>query len=292
MRLSKCYRQSAGQFGCLSCHDPHVQPAEEDAPGYFRAKCFVCHTDSSCKIPLASRQAQSPRNNCIGCHMAKRNLKVISHSALTNHRIVARPDEPFPDVAFRMTTPALTDLVHLNAKPGAKDAPAPMILLEAYRQGMLAHPSYRQRYWDLAKALETAEPGNIVVLQGLTDLALQKKNAEGISAAIAYLERARKLDAAKPSDFELLARLLIATRQNARAADVLKQGIDRIPYDAELYRLLARLFFSLGNTPQACEVLTTANRLFPQDNGIRGLLSPCAAGASPALQKTPRPSQP
>src|SRR5207244_4454741 len=116
MRLSKCYRGSAGQLGCLSCHDPHVQPAEEEVPRYFRAKCLACHTESSCKVPLAARQAQSPPDNCIGCHMPKRNLKVISHSALTNHRIVAAADEPFPDAAFHMTTPALPDLVHLNAK--------------------------------------------------------------------------------------------------------------------------------------------------------------------------------
>src|SRR2546429_2654476 len=54
----------------------------------------------------------------IGCHMPKRNVNVISHSVLTNHRIIADPNEPFPDVAYHMVTPELPDLVHLNASPG------------------------------------------------------------------------------------------------------------------------------------------------------------------------------
>ncbi len=282
MRLSKCYRSSDGQLSCISCHDPHVQPTEQQAPAYYRGKCVSCHAARGCALALAVRQQKNPPDDCIGCHMPKRNVQVIAHSVLTNHRIVVTPDEPFPDAAFHMTTPGLPDLVHLNAKPGSMDVPSPLTLLEAYRQVMVSRPDYRERYWSLASQLQTSNPENIFVLEALADLSLQKKNVEGMSAATGYLDRARNLGSTKPSDFERLARLLVAARQQAKAADVLRQGIDLIPYDAELYRLLARINLSLGRARDACEVLAHANHIFPQDTDIRSLLKECAAtGAAP-----------
>ena len=45
MTLSKCYRASGGKLGCITCHDPHVEPSREEAPGYFRNKCMACHSE-------------------------------------------------------------------------------------------------------------------------------------------------------------------------------------------------------------------------------------------------------
>ena len=50
--------------------------------------------------------------------MPKRDIQVISHSIATNHRIVARPDEAFPDITFHQTTTALPDLINLDPAPG------------------------------------------------------------------------------------------------------------------------------------------------------------------------------
>ena len=283
MRLSKCYRNSKGKLGCLSCHDPHVQPSDQKAPAYFREKCMSCHADRSCTFPLTARRQTNPPDNCVGCHMPKRDLKVISHSVLTNHRIVTDAREPFPDDAFPMAPREVPDLVHLNAPLGKQNSPSLLTLLEAYRQVMIAHPEYRERYWALAKQLEAVEPENIAVLEALADVSLQKKTVDGMSVAISYLERARNLGSTKPSNFELLARLLAAAGQKPKAADALTQGIELIPYDAELYRLLARVNQSLGRTREACEVLVTANDIFPQDTDLRSLRKQCATtGPSPS----------
>ena len=56
MTLSKCYRASAGRLGCITCHDPHTQPTAAEAPQYFAAKCLTCHTNQTCKLPLAARR--------------------------------------------------------------------------------------------------------------------------------------------------------------------------------------------------------------------------------------------
>src|SRR5947209_15630053 len=143
MRLSKCYRASEGKMTCITCHDPHVQPQAGEAPEYFRAKCLTCHTEKSCTAPLAERARQDPADNCIACHMPKRDVKVISHSVLTNHRIVAHPQEPFPEEAFNMTTPQLPDLAQLSATGSGPKAADKLTLLRAYGQVMLSLPEYR-----------------------------------------------------------------------------------------------------------------------------------------------------
>jgi len=279
MRLSKCYRESAGKLSCISCHDPHTQPAATEAPDYFRRRCLACHTEQSCSVALAERQKESPADNCIGCHMPKRDVKVISHSVLTNHRIVRTPQEPFPAAAFKMTTEQLPDLVHLSAEPGKRGVLPPFTLLRAYRQVMLSHPEYRQRYWKLAQELEKTEPNNVTVLQALADVSLQQRNREGLNAAISYLDRARLHGTTQPADFEQLAKMLIATRQETRAIEVLRQAIELIPYDAELYRLLGRTYLSLQKQDEACQVLGKANQTFPQDDGMRDLLKQCVREA-------------
>jgi hypothetical protein len=277
MRLSKCYRQSAGKLSCITCHDPHTQPASADASTYFRERCLTCHTEKSCSLPLAERQKQNPPDSCVGCHMPKRDVKVISHSVLTNHRIVRTPQEPFPDEAFHMTTPESPDLAQISAEPGKHVAPSPLTLLHAYRQVMLSHPEYRERYWKLGKELESTHPDDVVVLQALADLSLQQKNAEGIAAAIRYLDHARALGTTDPADFEQLAKLLIGTNQRTKAIEVLQKAIELVPYDPQPYQLLGKTYFSLKDTNQGCKTAGKASELFPQDDSLRAFLMHCNA---------------
>jgi len=242
---------------------------------------LACHSEQSCGVALPLRQRKSPPDDCAGCHMPKRDVKVIAHSVLTNHRIIVDEKEPFPDVAFQMTTPEIPDLVHLTAVPGKRDTPSPLTLLQAYRQVMLSNPGYRERYWALAKQLEPTQPENVFVLEAMADLSLQQRNSDGVAAAIRYLDLARSRGSTTPADYEQLARLLVSTGQQSKALNVLRLGIALIPFDAELYRLLAKTYFSLNNEAEACRVLTEANHIFPQDADIQGLIRGCRA-AQPA----------
>jgi hypothetical protein len=277
MRLSRCYEGSKGQLSCVTCHDPHVEPAAEEAPSYFRNRCLTCHTMQSCTADASARAHSTPADNCIDCHMPRRSLKTISHSMLTNHRILARPGEPFPDMAYKMTTAALPDLIHLSAAPGTTRPADPLILLQAYRQVMLTHPEYRPRYWELGKQLAGTHPKSVPVLQALTDAALQSKDAAAPQTATRYLEKAIALGSKEPADFQLLASLYLKMGRKANAEEILKQGMEQNPYDANLYRAAIGAFLSSQKTQQACGAAAKAMGNFPQDARFRELVKQCTA---------------
>jgi predicted Zn-dependent protease len=207
--------------------------------------------------------------------MPKRDVSVISHSVLTNHRIVAEAEEPFPDVAFHMTTPQLPDLVHLSANPAKPYVPSPLTMVQAYAQVMLAHPEYRARYWSMAEQLKTAQPENIHVLEALADEALQRKKSGDAGLAIRYLQDAIQRGATEPADFEELATLLVAADGQSDAVNVLRRGMEVDPYYAELYRLSTKIYFALNKMQEACEVATEGRKKFPQDEVIRDLSKRC-----------------
>ena len=275
MRLSKCYQKSSGRLSCISCHNPHLQPSQQEAPAYFRQKCLACHTEKSCAVPLSLRQHKTTPDDCAGCHMPKRDVTVISHSVLTNHRIVAQAEEPFPELAFHMTTAQLPDLVYLSANPAKQDAPLPLMLLQAYGQVMLAHSEYRARYWEVAEQLKATQPENVHVLEALADEALAKRNSGDSTLAIRYLQNAIQHGSTASEDFEELANLLVAADRQSDAINILRRGMEVAPYDAELYRLSTKTFFALNKMQEACEVATQGKQRFPQDDVIRNLSKRC-----------------
>jgi tetratricopeptide (TPR) repeat protein len=88
MHASKCFRESNGRLGCISCHDPHKVPAPEERVAYFREKCLACHEQAGCRLPSAERTARIPNDSCVSCHMPSFAKTEISHVASTDHRIL------------------------------------------------------------------------------------------------------------------------------------------------------------------------------------------------------------
>jgi hypothetical protein len=270
MTLSKCYRSSGGRLSCITCHDPHVEPAKQEAPSRFRAKCLECHSEKSCALPVAVRQRKMPPDDCAGCHMPKREVQAIAHAVLTNHRIVAQAEEPYPDAAFHMTSPQTPDLVHLTAIPGKHDeAVAPLLLLQAYGQLMTPSPEYRGKYFALAKQLDSSNPNSVEVLEALAALALEQKDDD---KAIRYFDSAVKNGSSSPQTYEQLASLLVRTKRFPEAVNLLEPGIKLLPFDALLYRFLAVSYLSQDKNEEGRILLRQAVQTFPQDRALRQLL--------------------
>ena len=74
---SACKVASGDRLWCGSCHDPHRAPAETERAGFYRAKCQQCHAAAEC--------SRGP--DCAGCHMPKRAVRDVQHSAYTDHAI-------------------------------------------------------------------------------------------------------------------------------------------------------------------------------------------------------------
>lgn len=274
MVLSKCYRASGGKMSCLTCHDPHFQPTAAEAPVYYRKKCLACHTEASCTLPLAGRLRTSPADNCIGCHMPPQKLQKISHSSLTNHRIIAYAGEPFPDAAFHMTTALLPDLVHVDRVPGKGRVPIPrMVLFQAYGELMESHPEYKPRYEQLLDALASRKAHNPIILSALGRRALLGGTAEGQVEARKDIAQAITAGSTVASDFELYADLLMRTGKMQEAIDVLKQGISLNPYATRLYKTLALAYIHTHQYGDALKTMKQELKIFPEDSFMRMLVA-------------------
>jgi tetratricopeptide (TPR) repeat protein len=278
MTLSKCYRASAGRLRCITCHDPHVEPAQQQAPEYFNKKCLTCHNNQSCSLSSASRQHSTPANNCIGCHMPKRDIRVISHSSATNHRILRKPGEPFPDIAFQQTMPSLPDLIHLNPAPGKADAPLPLLtLLQAYGELAENKPEYVASYLKVLDKLSQSEPENALVQAALGRKDLKDGN---YPQAAEHLQHSLHLDPAQPAVAGDLADALQKLGRLEETPLLLKQAIAQDPFNPVLQKKLIVAYIGLRQYPEAKTALEQYLNIFPQDSFMRQMLA--RAQASPA----------
>lgn len=87
---SSCWQKSAGRMSCLSCHEPHSVPAEQERTAYFRGKCLTCHQSAS----LPANERHTARADCISCHMPKAGTVDGGHGVMTNHSIQREPRSP------------------------------------------------------------------------------------------------------------------------------------------------------------------------------------------------------
>jgi predicted CXXCH cytochrome family protein len=89
MYSSRCFQASAGELGCISCHDPHRHIDNKECDAFYRRKCLTCHNQRGCNLPLVTRQAK--QDSCVDCHMPRLPTADIVHTAMNDHRILRAP---------------------------------------------------------------------------------------------------------------------------------------------------------------------------------------------------------
>ena len=273
MSLSQCYLKSGGKLACITCHDPHREPSPQEAAPFFRSKCLTCHTEESCTLPLETRAANTPPDDCAGCHMPKQSLRRISHSALTNHRILAHSGEPLPESAFHLTTTQLPDLVQLDAVPAPSGTPVPLLtLFRAYKELMPAHPEYLARIESILDSLAAAKSDDPEVLAAMARRKMRDPSAESQVAAADYFERAVRAGSTDEYDFEQLATLQAQGGKTQDAIATVKRGMEVNPYAPRLFGLLAALYASAGSYDDALKTMHQDLELFPGDDFTRSLV--------------------
>ena len=278
MSMSKCFRASANlpaakQMRCITCHDPHFEPTAAEAPAYFNGKCLSCHTTTSCTAPQQARRQTAPADNCIGCHMPKRDIRVISHSSATNHRIVVRPDEPFPEEAFAQTTAAMPDLVHINAvgERGAKTAaPSALIRLQAYADLKASKPQFAASWLKTLSDLETGDPENSIVQAALgsRDLGDHK-----LPEAIDHLQHSLRLDPMQPNVYVDLSEAQDQSGQEEEAIASARKAVELDPFVASMQKALISRLISGKHYDEAETVMEKYLQNFPEDDFMRKMLA-------------------
>ena len=283
MTLSKCYRAS-GKLGCQSCHDPHVQPSAVEAPKYFRVKCLQCHSETSCALSIQQRIAQQLQDSCASCHMAKRPALTVSHSTLTDHRILRVASEPYPDSAF-VESVAGTGFIHVNPVPGDKQSIPQVLLLKAYRKELMRGAlQFKDHYFATLDSLERSGSKDAFVLSAIA----QKAGSDGnLIKAIEFARQALTASPNSDSGYLLLEAFLSRTGDLVGSIDVLKQGIEAFPFSDALYQDLAARELAAGNMIQASAVIQSGLELFPE-NGILRAASAQLSAASDVQQAMAR----
>ena len=95
MHESRCFRESQGRLGCISCHDPHRLPEPAEKAAYYRERCLECHAEKGLQPaagPSGWRRSRGRQLHRVP-HAASPNEQV-PHTATTLHLIPRFKDRP------------------------------------------------------------------------------------------------------------------------------------------------------------------------------------------------------
>ena len=205
--------------------------------------------------------------------MPKRAVPTISHAALTNHRIVRTPDEPYPEAAYADSADESPGLIHVSQSPEPEhNQVAPITLLQAYRTLLVKEPSLRWRYLALLDQLTLSQPENPIVLAGKGHEELGAGSAAAAERAAALLNEAIKHGEHSAEVALDLAGALGRNGHFDEAKGTLADALTHEPYSPALHKALISLQMKTKNYGEAERSTRAYLRLFPSDQIMGDLL--------------------
>jgi tetratricopeptide (TPR) repeat protein len=228
-------------------------------------------------LPRKARQQSSPPDNCIGCHMPKREVAFLAHSSLTNHRITAQAGEPFPESTFSQTTAALPDLVHLNPAPGKQNAAPPLLTqLQVYGELAAQKPEYALSYYRVLDQLQQTESNNALVQSALGRRCLQNGN---LQEAIKHLKQSLAIGGPQSAVYSDLSEALDKVGQRELGLAILEKAIQGDPFNPLLQRSMVFRLIHLKQYANARVAMSHYSEVFPQDFFMRQKFAVAMEGA-------------
>jgi hypothetical protein len=268
LKLSRCWNASNGKLGCISCHDPHVQLHGAQATVFFRTRCLACHAASSCRAPLAQRQASSPPDNCISCHMPKQPTENIGHSSVTDHRILRTLSE-IPVVLQNSASSFPADLIYDTKPSGSGEGAANLRSLAlAHSQVTVRFPELGERGLALLEQAAAASPNDAEV-QAAYGSVLRVARPKDEERAAEALQRAIGAGSKSAEVRTQLARLRMQQGEVTAAMNLYKESIQIDPYFAPAYLDLAQIYSKLKDRKNALETLDGVLKIDPGNDAAR-----------------------
>jgi tetratricopeptide (TPR) repeat protein len=279
MQASRCFQASAGKLGCSSCHDPHRLPAQDQRVAFYRGRCLECHADRGCALPPAVRHKESREDNCAQCHMARFASSDIVHTAVTDHRILRKPE--------------------VGKRPSAPYAMRPGEVPLAHFHADLADPKDRGMSRDLGVALMRVAASQVRARGPLSEIALPlleaalEERPDDVSALLARAEARQcqgqhvealadfdRVLARAPRHEQALTGAALSADLLGRADSALRywQGaVAANPWLSEPHAQLAKLYLDRGEWKKAADSCRAVLRFNPQAAEMRMLLAVCQA---------------
>lgn len=254
LRKSQCFEKSGGALACTTCHDPHTAGSAPEE--HYTAVCRQCHGAPFERLVAGGRHTRS--TDCTGCHMPKRRTDDVVHVVMTDHYIQRRkaardllaPLAEQPADANPYRGPVV--LYYPNALPKPEDEL--YLALAQVRQSS----NLRDGIPRLSAALERyhTERGEYYV-----ELANALRDSGQRERAVPVYEQALQRQPRPAAAVRNLALTLISMRQQARAAEILKQAM---PEDATSWQLLGTAYVELGKTADAINAFQKAIAADPE----------------------------
>jgi predicted CXXCH cytochrome family protein len=252
---SKCARMSAGRLWCGTCHDPHGD-APADRGLQVKAICVSCHRQ------LSAKSHPETVSECTSCHMPARGATDVAHAAVTDHRILRRPELQLKSIETAQLQP-----------PTAWHNPAAP--LDQRNRGLATLQVARDHQSipltrEAVRLLTTLQPelaDEPEVLKALGFLWLEQHQAK--NALKFFVEAARE----QPGDAVDVLSEAVAYEAEGDQGDAIKSLEQVIRLDPSMqcaYFELARVYAALGQGAAGERVLRRYVELFPES--IKGRL--------------------
>lgn len=275
MRSSRCFIESDGRLGCISCHDPHGVPAPDERADFFDRRCLTCHEGpppahvtarpasagaSACALPPSEQVKASASGSCIHCHMPRLAANDVPHTSQSDHRILRRPSEAKP----RDGPPAGDRTAELFAGAGDRLPPIEVaraqglnLAIEADKAGDAGLAARAER---LLRESLAAAPDDADALEALGD------SLEVLGRPEEAVGRWRQAAEVSPRREATLSRLATAGLESGRLAetlDVLDRLITVNPSVAEHHGRRAYVLARLGRLAESGKAAERALELNP-----------------------------
>jgi Doubled CXXCH motif (Paired_CXXCH_1) len=261
MHLSRCY-QNSKTLSCLTCHNPHDEPAPRERVAHYRAVCLECHKPAACRETDGRRQAKA--DSCIHCHMPTSPTE-IPHLAFTHHRIGVHQAGAAKETTSR--TPGglrpflpTAGLSEIDVKRSLG-----LAYLEASNREKQAHHAQAYHSEALKRLTELQHAG---LRDSAVDAALARLSFDLQRPDVStHAERAlAHADLAAQDRCNALFLIADAHDANGRPGDALPvlRELTTLRRHAVDYLLLAKCERAAGNDAAEHEALTTAVRINPR----------------------------
>jgi hypothetical protein len=265
---SKCFLGSSGKLGCISCHDPHRLPEPGKRVTFYRQRCLSCHADRLCSLPRPERLRRSPEDSCIQCHMPRQPASVL-HTAITDHRILRRPEAPDvsrPGAKLRRGQIPLVHFhkAHADPRDTTLERDLGIALMELGHQHSV--PAVAEMAMPLVQRAVAADPADVDALDAL---ALGHVSRGNTREAARVVERALELAPDREMTLDWAGLLAFQLGDYRRARDRWKAAIRRNPQRWVYHRRLADAHRRLGEASEQIAAADRAIELHPSSVDAR-----------------------